>query len=54
MSRAAFDTLRVLAIAKEIQRLRLPTFIFSYGYESTEIITWSPMERRFFEVFYSD
>jgi hypothetical protein len=49
-----FDTSRVRAIGREMQRSRLPTFTFSYGYESTETITWSPMARKFFEVFYSD
>lgn len=49
-----FDTARVLAIGARMQRLRLPVFTVSYGCESTEMITWSRRENRFFEVFYSD
>jgi hypothetical protein len=49
-----FDTSRVRAIGREMQRSGLPAFTFSYGYESTEAITWSPTARKFFEVFYSD
>jgi len=44
----------VLAIGAEMQRLRLPVFTFSYGYESTEAIAWSPVAGRFVRVFYSD
>lgn len=54
LARATFDTSRVKAIGAEMRRLGLPTFTFSYGYESTETITWSPIAGRFFEVFYSD
>jgi hypothetical protein len=49
-----FDTSRVRAIGREMQRSGLPAFTFSYGYESTETITWIPTARKFFEVFYSD
>jgi hypothetical protein len=49
-----FDTSRVRAIGREMQRSGLPAFTFSYGYESTETITWSPTARKLFEVFYSD
>ena len=48
---AQFDTSQVRRLAAEIRRSKAPTFSFSYGYETTRTIIWSPSARRFLPIF---
>lgn len=51
IDRAPFDTALVRRVGDEMRRRALPAFTFSYGYETSRTIVWSPLARRFFPVF---
>jgi len=51
LEHAPFDTAYVRRVVDEMRQRGLPAFTFSYGYETTRSITWSPMAGRFFPVF---
>lgn len=47
-----FDTALGRRVVADLASRPLMALTFSYGYESTETVVWSPVARRFFTVFY--